>query len=222
MLQIEGRRLQGVIFDMDGLMFDTENVYTITWPPAAAEFGYTVTTEQVIGAVGLNAEAGRAYFERIFGSDFPFYEIRKRRLEIAAEYIRQNGLLAKPGLYSLLDFLDSHGVPAAVATSSERARADWYLQLSGLTGRFAAVICGDEVTRSKPDPDIFLTAADRLHAAPENCIILEDSENGIRAAHAAGAFAVMIPDLKQPTQEIQELIYKVLPDLGQVPQLLQE
>ena len=216
MLKINSNFIEGVIFDMDGLMFDTEKVYTLTWPIAAREFGYTVTEEQIIGAVGLNAEAGRKYFEGLFGEDFPFYPIRIRRLEIAHDYIEKNGLPAKPGLYELLDFLSKNDIPMAIATSSERSKAEWYLELSALRDTFDAVICGDDVIKSKPDPQIFNTAAQRLGANPENCIILEDSLSGSEAAIATGGYAIMIPDYKEPTYELRKNLFSVLSNLNKV------
>ena len=221
MIVLEGVPLEGVIFDMDGLMFDTETVYTLTWPPAAEEFGYHVTTEQVVGAIGLNSEAGRRYFEMLFGQEFPFYAIRERRLQLAAAYIQKNGLPVKKGLYHLISYLTCHRVPIAVATSSERERAEWYLKLSHLTDCFDAVICGDEVKKSKPDPEIFLKAAYKLHVNPKRCMILEDSENGIRAANATGAFVVMIPDYKQPDCCLAKMTYKILRDLDEVKLLIE-
>lgn len=220
MIKIENTEISGVIFDMDGLMFDTESVYTLTWPIAAKDFGYDVTEDVVVGAIGLNAEDGCAHFKAAYGQDFPFYEIRVHRLDIAMDYIVKHGLKIKKGLYGLIDYLKAHGIKIAVATSSERTRADAYLKMSNLTDTFDYVVCGDEVTLGKPHPDIFLTAAEKLGVPAENCIILEDSENGIKAAHAAGAFAIMIPDRKQPTEELRKIVYRVYPDLSEVEKML--
>ena len=129
MIKIENKELLGVIFDMDGLMFDTESVYTLTWPIAAKDFGYDVTEDVVVGAIGLNAEDGCAHFKAVYGQDFPFYEIRVHRLDIAMNYIIEHGLQVKKGLYGLLDYLKSKNIKIAVATSSERARADAYLKI---------------------------------------------------------------------------------------------
>lgn len=216
MLRINGNIIEGVILDIDGLMFDTEKVYTLTWPIAAKEFGYDVTEEQIIGAVGLNAEAGRKYFESLFGEDFPFYKIRIRRLEIAHDYIEKNGLTPKPGLYELLDFLKREKIKTATATSSERNKAQWYLSLSSLSDYFDAVICGEDAVKSKPDPQIFNIAAMRINANPKNCIFLEDSLAGAAAAIATGGYAIMIPDYKQPTPELTKKLFKVLPTLSEV------
>ena len=215
MIIIDGRQLRGVIFDMDGLMFDTESVYTITWPIAAKRFGYEVTRDVVEGAIGLNAEDGRRYFEAAYGEDFPFYDIRKERLKIAMDYVCENGLKVKKGLYNLIGFLKSEHIKRAVATSSERWRADKYLSMSRLEDSFEAVVCGDEVRNGKPMPDIFLTAAQRIGVNIRECAVFEDSFNGIRAAHASGALAYMVPDCRQPDEEIASILDQKFDDLDQ-------
>ena len=216
MIEVCGRSVEAVLFDMDGLMFDTESVYTLTWPWAAKEFGYEVTRDVVEGAIGLNAEDGRRHFEQAYGKDFPFYPIRIRRLEIAMDYIRTRGLTVKKGLYNLLDFLKENGLKTAVATSSEHPRADEYLRMSKLTSAFDAVICGEDVTLGKPNPQIFLTAAERIGADIRRCIVLEDSQNGIKAAFRAGALPFMVPDCKQPDAETRPLLAGLFTDLDEV------
>lgn len=215
MIKINDTQIKGVIFDMDGLMFDTERVYTKTWPPAAKDFGYTVTEDVVEGAIGLNAEAGCEYFKSHYGKDFPFYEIRVHRLNVAMDYIRKNGLSVKKGLYELISYLKENNIKIALATSSERERTNEYLEISKLTDTFDYVVCGDEVKLGKPNPDIFLTAASKIDVDIKNCIVLEDSYNGLRAAYASGAYPVMIPDCKEPTEEILKIIHKVFRDLDE-------
>ena len=220
MINIDGRQIRGVIFDMDGLMFDTESVYTVTWPIAARRFGYEVSREVVEGAIGLNAEAGRKHFESAFGSDFPFYDIRRERLKIAMDYICEHGLTVKKGLYHLLDFLKDKGIKTAVATSSERWRADKYFEMSGLTGSFDAVVCGDEIKNGKPCPDIFLAAAERIGENIRCCVVFEDSFNGIRAAHSSGALAFMVPDCKEPDAEISGILDMKFRDLDEAAEYM--
>lgn len=209
-----------VIFDMDGLMFDTERIYVKTWPEAARLFGYEVTEKAVVAAIGLNAEAGKAHFEGLYGKDFPFYEIRQARLKSATNLIEKRGLPIKQGLYNLLNLLKEKGIKKAIATSSERQRADWYLKLSDLTGVFDTVVCGDEVKNSKPSPDIFLKAAEILKIKTESCIILEDSDSGIRAAHNAGMYPFMVPDYKQPSEELKLLTAGIFGSLDEVANIL--
>jgi HAD superfamily hydrolase (TIGR01509 family) len=217
---IEEHGIELVIFDMDGLMFDTERIYVETWPDAARLFGYEVTEEAVVGAIGLNAEAGRAHFEGLYGKDFPFYKIREARLKSATELIEKRGIPIKQGLYELLDLLKEKNIKKAIATSSERQRADWYLRLSKLTGVFDAIVCGDEIKKSKPDPEIFLKAAEKTSVSPCRCIVLEDSESGIRAAHSAGMFPFMVPDYKQPSEELKTLTAGIFKSLDKVAAIL--
>ena len=221
MIKLENKNIQAVIFDMDGLMFDTEKIYTKTWPMAAEIYGYKVTEDIVVKAIGLNAESGRMYFESIYGTDFPFYKIRKTRLKIAMDMILTEGLPIKKGLYELISFLKDNDIKTAMATSSERERADKYLSLSSLENTFDCVVCGDEVDKSKPDPQIFETAAEKTGADTNKCIILEDSLNGIKAAYNAGTYAFMVPDYFQPDNEIKSMTYKVFDDLLCVRDFLQ-
>jgi len=127
----------------------------------------------------------------------------------------------KDGLLALLDFLDGAGIPKAVATSTERTRALRLLELAGVLNRFDAVVCGDEVARGKPCPDIFLTAAARLGCDPSTCMVLEDSESGLRAAHQAGMLPVLIPDLKMPSAEVRALTFRTFQSLSGVAQFLE-
>lgn len=210
---IESRKIKAVLFDMDGLMFDTERLYMKTWYPSAKKYGYDVTEPLLLSLLGKTAELGQKICQDEFGPDFPFYEIRRDRLALSNAHIRENGIIAKPGLHSLLDYLDKKGIKKAVATSSEREIADFYLEISGLTGRFDAVVSGDDVRKSKPDPRIFLLAAEKVGVEPRDCAVLEDSFSGIEAAYRGGMHPVMIPDILAPTPQIESLCEAVLPSL---------
>ncbi|MDF2685550.1 MAG: HAD-superfamily hydrolase, subfamily variant 3 [Clostridia bacterium] len=217
---IKNHSIELVIFDMDGLMFDSERIYVETWPDAARLFGYEVTEEAVVGAIGLNAEAGRAHFEGLYGKAFPFYEIREARLKSATSLIEKKGLPIKQGLYNILNVLKEKNIKKAIATSSERKRADWYLELSHLEGVFDAIVCGDEIENSKPNPEIFIKAAKKINTEPKHCIVLEDSESGIRAAHSAGMYPFMVPDYKQPSEELKSLTAGIFKSLDAVADIL--
>ena len=197
-------KLAAVIFDMDGLMLDTEPLYRAAWKKATAEFGYTLTDEahgRIMGHSTAGAE--RVVFEE-FGAAFPMDAFRTRRRELEAEF-QSAPLPKKPGLDELLDFLDSRGLRKAVATSTRREMAISQLTVNGLIHRFDAVATGDEVENGKPAPDLFLLAANRLRAEPAMCLVLEDAAPGVLGAHRAGMRVYVVPDLQPPTKPVLEL-----------------
>jgi len=190
---------------MDGLMLDTEPIYKIAWQRAAVECGYTISEERYFDLIGRSRVDGENVLVGEFGPDFSVTAFRAacRKCEAAAF---AEGLPArKPGLDDLLAFLDSRGMPKAVATSTERRQAAAQLGGLGLLGRFNAIATGDEVVNGKPAPDLFLLAAHRLGIEPSQCLVLEDSEAGIMAAHSAGMQAWVVPDLKPPSPAVEEL-----------------
>lgn len=212
--------IRGVLFDMDGLMFDTEPKAKEIWQELGEETGHPVDQEFLLGLCGLNSESvARRFLER-FGEDFDFdtYKaIHARRYE---QYFRTHGVPVKSGLRTLLDYLRAHHIRMALATSSTRGRAMFCLEDTGLTDYFDQLVCGDMVTHSKPHPEIYERAAALLGLPPEDCFALEDSANGIRSAHAAGCKAVMVPDLIPPTPELLSLCFAQVNTLDEVIPLL--
>lgn len=190
--------LQGVIFDMDGLMLDTEPIYWASMQQAARELGYSFDDEMRAAFIGRSIPAWQATLVQTFGADYP--QFRSRRRQLWEQHVRKFGAPQKAGLDELLNQLEEDGLPKAVATSS--TRPDALLCLGRLAGRFDAIVTGDEVTRGKPAPDIFLLAAQRLALSPQHCLALEDSEAGALAALAAGMTVIIVPDLKQPSGEV--------------------
>lgn len=213
--------IKGAIFDMDGLMLDTEKLFMRFWRQAAADFGYEMTVEQVLGARSLASKYSRPRFKAVFGEEFPFDEIRARRLEIMSAYIDEHGFEVKKGLFELLDHLKSSGYKIAVATATDRQRTEKYLGMIGALDYFDAVICGDMVANGKPEPDIYLKAAAELELAPEECAAFEDSPNGLRAAYAAGCKAIMIPDLSQPDEELMPILSGVYESLDKAAEFFE-
>lgn len=195
--------VKGAIFDMDGLMIDTEKLLVKYWRQAAAEFGYEMTFEHVLGIRSLSRKYSVPKLKGIFGDEFPFDEVRSLRIRLMNEYIDKNGFDIKKGLFELLDYLKSKGIKIAVATATSRDRAVMYLERINALQYFDAVICGDMVKNGKPEPDIYLTAAAELGLPPEECAAFEDSPNGLKSAYAAGCKVVMIPDLSQPDSETE-------------------
>ncbi len=210
------KKISLVIFDMDGLMFDTERIAADAWKSAGISSGIEIPDHLIQSIVGVNAKKSEEIFMDYFGKSFPYSEIRKIRLEYSTKLIEKEGIPVKKGLHELLDFLSVRKISRAVATSTERQRTAFYLSKGEISDKFDIIICGDEVKNSKPDPDIFLEAARRMGVTPDECIVLEDSENGLMAAYRAGMYPVLIPDIKRPCSEIMKIVYKEFKSLDEV------
>lgn len=196
--------LDAVLFDMDGLMFDTERIGREGWHAAAHILGISVP-ETIIDAMrGTGIEECRALFNAQIPGNL-YDTAKKLRTDYADICIHRHGLPVKPGLEELLDWLWQQHIPAALATSTCREKAMGYLRMAGVEQRFSAFCFGTEVLHAKPAPDIFLTAAKKLHADPRRCVVLEDSPNGLRAAKAAGCRAIVIPDLTPAPDKSEHL-----------------
>ncbi len=214
--------IEAVIFDMDGLMLDTERIAKGFWLTALAEFGATLTDEQYLEIVGRTAADSTRVLKGLLGADFPVDECRARMREIYYADISENGIPVKPGLVELVDFLNAESIRFAVATSTARDMTMRKLELTDLSSHVGTIVAGDEVSNGKPDPEIFLKAARLLDAEPERVVVLEDSFNGIRAAHAAKMIPIMVPDLAQPTDEIRALAHAVVPSLHAAREAIEE
>ena len=187
--------LKAVVFDMDGLMFDTERTVQRSWDAAGPRLGYEPLGYRITETIGLNLEGRREYFKNQYGEAFPFDQFTETYRSIGAEIQRKEGLPIKPGLQELLDYLKSQDCKLAVASSSSAQHVQENLKKAGVSQYFQAVINGGQVQHSKPDPQIYLMACQALDVSPGEAIALEDSPNGLRAAAAAGMMPVMIPDL---------------------------
>lgn len=214
------RTITAVIFDMDGLMLDTERLAQRAWQRAGREWAYELPDAIFLAAVGRTAADTALIFQEAYGADFPFDAMYARKQQLLHDLIEREGIPTKPGLFPLLDRVDALGLHKAVATSTARSLAEKKLTLTGLIDRFETMVCGDEIAHGKPAPDIFLAAAQKLNVPPEQCMVLEDSEAGIQAAHAAGMVPVWIPDLKPPTDTTGRLAYRILSALSDVQPLL--
>lgn len=205
--------IKGAIFDMDGLMLDTEKLLVRFWRQAAAEFGYDMSFENVLEIRSLSRKYSVPLLKGIFGEEFPFEQVRSRRISLMNGYIDEHGFDIKKGLFELLDYLKEHSYKLAVATATDLERAKMYLGRIDALGYFDAVICGNMVQNGKPEPDIYLEAAKQLGLSPEECAAFEDSPNGIKSAHSAGCITIMIPDLSQPDDELMPLLSGVYESL---------
>ncbi|MBN9460306.1 MAG: HAD family phosphatase [Burkholderiales bacterium] len=213
---------RAVVFDMDGLMLDTERIALECWIESARTAGWEISRETCLALVGLDSRQSRQALLDRMGGSFPLAEVSQRGRVRYLERLRGEGVALKPGLLELLERLDARGVPLAVATSTQQALAHEKLALAGLTQRFGIVVCGDQVPKGKPAPDVYLAAMERLGADPTCCIALEDSEIGLRAAHAAGLSCIVVPDLMPPSAAFEPLARAIVPTLREAGVLVEE
>jgi HAD superfamily hydrolase (TIGR01509 family) len=209
------RPIRAVVFDMDGLLVDTEALIRDISMELAEARGVSFPLEVFQQMVGLPNAASEAIARAHFGPDFPLEALWADvnvRLHAACEV----GVTLKAGVVELLDHLDAAAIPRAICTSSSHASVQRTLGPSGILPRFDAVVAAGDYPRGKPNPDPFLTAAERLGVAPALCLALEDSHNGVRAAHAAGMMTVMVPDLLEPTDEMREKCLAIAESLHHV------
>lgn len=205
--------VRAVVFDMDGLLLDSERLAVESLGLSGRELGYELSEEFCHSLVGMPADTCREMAVTAFGPDFPLDEFYSRHESVLAGLVDDGRLTTKPGVHELLDDLDRRGIPRAIATSSGRDRAHHHLRAAGLADRFAAIITRHDVRRGKPDPEPYLTATAALDADPEFTLACEDSPNGLRAAHAAGLRCLLIPDLIPATAETTRIAHRVYPDL---------
>ena len=205
--------IKAVLFDMDGILFDTEIVMKEGWQKAARELNFTLTEEHLSQMRGSALPRSRKLFEEWFHGKVTYDEGRAIRSAYLNDYIQRNGVPEKPGLHEFLSWLKEHSIKVAVATSTTRRVAEGYWKQSGIDQYIDASVCGDEVINSKPDPEIFLKAASLLKVPIAACIVAEDSINGLKAARAAGAISCMIPDLTPYTEELAPICDHVSPSL---------
>ena len=213
--------IKAVIFDMDGLILDTEKLLVKYWCQAANEAGFPMQREHALNIRSLARKFAIPYLQGIFGEEFDYVKIRSRRMELMKQHISEHGLETKPGIAELLDYLDSKGIPAAIATATDIQRTEDYLGQVGLLGRFSRIVCAAMVENGKPKPDIYLYAAEQLGLPAGGCMALEDSPNGVRSASDAGCVTVMVPDLTQPDEEMYSRIFAKADSLADVPETIE-
>ena len=209
-------KIKGIISDMDGVILDTEKLYVRFWREAASFYGFPMTLEHALGIRSLSGTLAEEKLQGWFGKEFDYNAVRQKRIELMDEFVSQNGVEPKPGAKALLSYIKDNGYALALATATPVDRAGRYLKSVELYSFFDQIVSAREVKRGKPAPDIYLCAAKRLGLDPKECIALEDSQNGIRSAFAAGCKTIMVPDLDQPTEEIMPLLFGVANGLEDV------
>ena len=212
--------IEALLFDLDGLMLDTEPLYERAWREAAGTLGFELETELYRSLIGRDYRDSVAELARRWGSGFDRDRFHTLWTEAWHELIDTRGISRKPGLDELLDWSESRSWPRAVATSSERRQAERSLAAADLSGRFEVLVPGDEIARGKPEPDIYEQAARQLGVEPRRTVALEDSNAGVRAAAAAGCRVFMVPDRVPPSPEARAAAYAVCRSLHQVRERL--
>lgn len=209
-------KINAVVFDMDGLMLDTEwTTYRLS-RENAAKMGYDITLDLFKQTVGKRSPDTKLFYKSIFGDEFDFDHLRRMNLDGFWKFVEENGVPKKPGIDELLAYLQDNGIKCAVASSTSREVAEDLLKRAGIYKYFSAGVFGNMVANGKPAPDIFIEAAKRLGIPCNECMCLEDSHNGIRAGCSAGMVTVMVPDMLPPNEEILQKVYTVADDLFEV------
>lgn len=212
--------IKAVIFDMDGTLFDTERISTNAWIAAGEALGKPMPMSLIDSFRGNNDEGITEKMRTFYHLEEEIAKAWVVRNTFCMEQIEKYGVPPKAGLYETFDALKKKGIRLCVATGSDRPRALKLCRLAGIDKDLAFCLCGDEVTRGKPAPDMYLQSANRLGLPSAQCLVVEDSFSGVRSAHAAGCRVVMIPDLDAPDEEIRSLCDEVLERLDQIPELL--
>lgn len=214
-------RIRGVLFDMDGLVLDTEKLFCRFWVEAANDMGFPMTFDHALAMRGLGAKAGEQMLRQNLGPRASYQQIRSRRIQIMDAYITDHGVDVKPGIFELMAYLKQEGIAAAITSSSPPERIRAYLSPHGLDTRFDALCSGHQVPNGKPAPDIYLHGAEVLGLKAEACLALEDAPAGIESAYRAGCFPVMIPDQDQPTEQTLSMCFARADSLADVIDLLE-
>ena len=209
-----------VIFDMDGVLIDTEKHYNAAWCQAATEAGFPFTREHALLLRSCEAKEGEKLMQGIFGPSFDYYAIRERRRELVRERLAQYGLEKKPGVEETLRFLRAKGIKTAVATATALDITKSHLTTIGVYDLFDSIVSAKNVAHGKPEPDVYLYACEQIGERPQDCMAVEDSPNGIMAAYRAGLRTVMVPDLTQPDEELTKYLYACVNSLSVLCELV--
>lgn len=214
--------IEAVIFDMDGTIFDTERMLYRAWCELVRQ---GILPESILEEVpkwrGKNRAEVRKKLSLLMGADFDADALYEKRKQIIFDILDREGVPLKPGVPDIFIQLRAMGYPLALATATNRESVTDYMRRTGYGAYFDSIITGDRVERCKPAPDIFLLAAKELGVAPQKCLVIEDTPNGVRAGLAANMQVVMVPDLEQPDDQLRRQLWHCCETLSQIPRLIQ-
>ena len=208
--------IKAIIFDMDGLMIDSERVTFECYQERLKDMNLTMDEKFYKTLLGKPIKGIYQRFYDVYGNDFPIENVIQDVHQLMAERFETEGVPIKTGLKSLLEYLKENNYKTIVATSSNRDRVDTILSQAQITDYFDDSICGDEVTKGKPNPEVFLKSCQKLGVNVDEAIVLEDSEAGIQASYDANIKVICIPDMKYPEKQYEEKTFKILKDLTEV------
>ena len=215
-------KIKGVIFDMDGVILDSEKLYVRFWCEAGRFYGFPMEEKHALSIRSMARQLASEKLRGIFGSSFDYDAVRSKRVELMDKYVEENGIELKDGAEDLLMYLKENGYRIALATATPPDRAEKYLKAHDLYKYFDVTVSASMVSLGKPAPDIYLLAAEMLGLSAQSCLALEDSPNGIRSASSAGCVTVMVPDLDLPNDDILTLLHSVANGLCDVKRILRE
>jgi beta-phosphoglucomutase len=215
-------KIEAILFDMDGVIFDTESLYLDAWTMVFHKYGYKLAKDVYISVMGRGRKNVISRYLDVYGNDLPIVEMYKEKDEIIKKAIEDDQVSIKTGAIEILKFLKEKEYKLALATSAKRERAAKQLKMGKLETAFDAIVCGDEVVNSKPNPEIFLKAAEKLSIPPENCMVIEDSSAGIKAAYNANMTCVHVEDLKKADEEMLKYCHKSFNNLLDIKEYLSE
>jgi HAD superfamily hydrolase (TIGR01509 family) len=214
-------KYKAAVFDMDGVLIDTEKVYRLCWKANGISIG--IPEGEMDGVcdrvAGGNRESNGRVFKELLGEDFDYLAFRAKTMDMFEDYVNEHGIELKPGVVNMLNLLRDKGIKIALATSTDRIKANRRLTEVGILDYFDETVCGDEIANGKPKPDVYLKACEKLGVSPSDTIAFEDSINGVVSAHTAGLYTVMVVDLVKPnetTREMADRTYDSMTDAAEI------
>ncbi len=214
------RGMNTVIFDMDGVLFNTERLITDCWYKTAKEWGIKEIDKAISQCMGLNENDTKKIFYEIYGQNFPVEKFKKVTSDLFYDEIEKNGVPVMKGVYEILDYLKEKGYKIGIASSTKEKSVRRHLENAKILNYFEVIVTGDMVEHSKPHPEIYLLAVEKLKSEKEKTVAVEDSFHGITSAYRAGIKPIMIPDMVQPTEEIKKMLFYLGDDLLKLKEIL--
>lgn len=209
-------KYKAVIFDMDGLLLDTERIFLDAFKKTCKTLGLEFDMSLFVRLIGTNSVKTKELLINGFGEEFNYNNFRENWFGYVKDFLAHNPIPLKTGAISILIKIKETSLPLVVATSTAYNDAVKSLESTGIINYFKFVVAGDQVTKGKPDPEIYLKTAEKCDVRPAECIVFEDSENGVKSAHAAGMDVIQIPDLVDPSDELKALGHRIFDSLDDV------